>query len=82
MDKDSLENMFKAMKMSELKKFLQDRGITVNSYLKPDLEAIACAVEEMNFPPQCKTTEAEEKLNNVTCMVDHLFQSGFVIHGL
>ena len=63
MDKDSLENMFKAMKMSELKKFLQDRGITVNSYLKPDLVAIAGAVEEMNFPPQCQTTEAEEKLN-------------------
>ena len=52
MDKDSLENKFKAMKMSELKKFLQDRGITVNSYLKPGLLAIACAVEEMNLPPQ------------------------------
>ena len=40
MDKGSLENKFKAMKMSELKKFLQDRGITVNSYLKPGLVAI------------------------------------------
>ena len=53
MDKGSLENKFKAMKMSELKKFLQDRGITVNSYLKPGLVAShACAVEEMNLPPQ------------------------------
>ena len=65
MDKGSLENKFKAMKMSELKKLLQDRGITVNSYLKPSLVAIACAVEEMNLLPQCQTTEpeAEEKLN-------------------
>ena len=66
MNKGSLENKFKAaMKMSKLKKFLQDRGITVNSYLKPGLVAIACAVEEMNLPPQCQTTEpeAEEKLN-------------------
>ena len=52
MDKGSLENKFKAMKMPELKKFLQDRGIRVNSYLKPGLVAIACAVEEMNLPPQ------------------------------
>ena len=60
MDKGSLENKFKAMKM-----FLQNRGVTVNSYLKPGLVAIACAVEEMNLPPQCQTTEpeAEEKLN-------------------
>ena len=52
MDKGSLENKFKAMKMPGLKKFLQGRGITVNSYLKPGLVAIACAVEEMNLPPQ------------------------------
>ena len=52
MDKGRLENKFKAMKTPELKKFLQDRGITVNSYLKPGLVAIACAVEEMNLPPQ------------------------------
>ena len=51
------------MKMPELKKFLQDREMTVNSYLKARLVAIACAVEEMNLPPQCQTTEAEEKLN-------------------
>ena len=53
------------MKMPELKKFLQDYGITVNSYLKPGLVAIACAVEEMNLPLQCQTTEAEEKLRNI-----------------
>ena len=52
MDKGSLENKFKAMEMSELKTFLQDRGITVNTYLKRGLVAIVCAVEEMNLPPQ------------------------------
>ena len=51
--------------MPKLKKFLQDRGITVNSYLKPGLVAIACAVEEMNLPLQYQTTEAEEKLRNI-----------------
>ena len=45
--------MSKTMKMPELKTFLQDRGITVNSYLKHHgLVAIACAVEEMNLSPQ------------------------------
>ena len=39
MDKDSIEKKFKAMKML-LKKFLQDYGITVNSYLKPGLVAL------------------------------------------
>ena len=65
MDKDSTEKKFKAMKMPELKKFLQDYGITVNSYLKPGLVAIACAVEEMNLPLQWQTTEAEENLRNI-----------------
>ena len=59
MDKGSLENMFKAMKMSELKKFLLDPGITVNSYLKPGLVAIACAVEEMNLPPQSMSDQCQ-----------------------
>jgi hypothetical protein len=42
---------------------LQGRGITVNSYLKPGLVAIACAVEKMNLPIQYQTTEAQENLN-------------------
>lgn len=50
MDKGSLEKKFKAMKMPVLKKFPQEPGITVNSYLKPDLVAIACAVEDKNLP--------------------------------
>ena len=49
MDKGSLENKFKAMKMPGLKKFLQDRGIMVNSYLRPGLVAIACAIVVLLF---------------------------------
>ena len=53
------------MKLPELKFYLQNRGITVNSYLKTGLYylvAIACAVEEMNLPGLCQTSEADEKL--------------------
>ena len=66
------------MKTPELKKFLQDRGIRVNSYLNPGLVAIACAVEEMDYHHnQCQTTEAEEKLN--MHMYGWLFVSKWVL---
>ena len=35
MDKKSQEDKFKAVKLPELKFYLQNRGITANSYLKP-----------------------------------------------
>ena len=62
MDKESQEEKFKAVKLPELKFYLQIRGISVNSYLKPRLVAIACAVKEMNLPVLCETSEADEKL--------------------
>ena len=62
MDKKSKEEKFKAMKLPELKFCLQNRGITVNSYLKPRLVAIACSVEEINLSVLCQTSEADEKL--------------------
>ena len=46
----SLEKKFTSMKMPELKRFRQDRGVNVNSQLKPGLIAIACAVESMKLP--------------------------------
>ena len=46
----NLEKKFTSMKMPELKRFLQDRGVSVNSQLKPGLVAIACAVESMKLP--------------------------------
>ena len=41
---------FKAMNVAELKKYLQDRGVSVSGYLKPSLEEIASAVERMVLP--------------------------------
>ena len=62
MDKKSQEDKFKAVKLPELKFYLQNRDITVNSYLKPGHVAIACADEEMNLPVLFQTSEADEKL--------------------
>lgn len=65
MDEKTREEKFKAMKLPELKAFLQNRGITVNSLyficLKPGL-AIARAVQEMSLPVLCQASEADEKL--------------------
>ena len=63
MNKQSQEEKFKAMKLPELKTYLQNRGITVNSYLKPGLVTIACAVEEMSLPVLSQVSEADEKLD-------------------
>jgi hypothetical protein len=49
------------MKLAELKDYLQNRGVSVNSHLKPGLIATACAVEEMNLPLISKVSAAEEK---------------------
>jgi hypothetical protein len=38
------------MNIASLKNYLQERGITVNGYLKPALVEIACAVEKMMLP--------------------------------
>ena len=38
------------MEMPELKRFLQDFGVNVNSQLKPGLVATICAVESMKLP--------------------------------
>ena len=51
------------MKLPDLKIYLKNRGISVNSYLKPGLVAIACAVEEMRLPCLSPVSEAEEQLN-------------------
>ena len=36
--------------MPELERFVQDRGVSVNSQLKPGLVATACAIESMKLP--------------------------------
>ena len=41
---------FNAMNVAELKKYLQERGVSVNGYLKTSLVEIAAAVERMVLP--------------------------------
>ena len=53
----SLEKKFTSMKMPKLKRFLQDRGVSVNSQIKPGLVAIACAVESMKIPLKNRVTD-------------------------
>ena len=57
------EEKFKAMKLPELKAYLQNRGITINSYRKPVLVTITCFVEEISLPVLSQVSEAHEKLD-------------------
>ena len=41
---------FKAMTVAAIKKYLQERGVSVNGYLKSGLVEIAVAVEKMMLP--------------------------------
>ena len=63
MENMSREEKFKTMKLPELKAYLQNQGITVNSYLKPELVAIACAVEKISLPLLFQVSEAQDQLN-------------------
>ena len=73
------------MKMPELKKFLQDRGITVNNYLKPGLVAIAICLrcrgnEFTTFPiSTCAIPPATLDDKDINCenLPDH--RTGLVI---
>ena len=44
---DKRSKTFSSMNVASLKKYLQERGVTVNGYLKPALVEIAFAVEKM-----------------------------------
>ena len=70
----SLEKKFTLMKMPELKRFLQGRGVSVNSQLKPGLVAIACAVESMKCPLKNRATVEEEKQNLTRRLFIHDYQ--------
>ena len=41
---------FKAMNLAAKKKYLQERGVSVNGYLKPGLVELAVSVEKMMLP--------------------------------
>ena len=63
MSKDYLSERFSSMNVAGLKKYLQERGITVHGYLKPALVTIACAVEKMMLPvdPNFERDDKEKK---------------------
>ena len=44
---ESESTMFKNMSVSQLKNYLQNRGISLHCYLKPALVEIAAAVNKM-----------------------------------
>lgn len=52
MSESNRKAMFKSMNVGAIiiKKYLQERGVTVNGYLKPALVEIASAVEKMMLP--------------------------------
>lgn len=54
---------FKAMTVAAIKKYLQERGVSVNGYLKSGLVEIAVAVEKMMlFYPLIQTLKQQVTL--------------------
>ena len=47
---DDIQSGFSSMNVAELKKYLQERGVSVSGYLKASLVEIACAVQRMVLP--------------------------------
>ena len=50
MSEEHILKKFKTMNVASIKKYVKERGVTVNGYLKPALVAIAAAVEKMMLP--------------------------------
>lgn len=55
--------------MAELKKYLQDRGVSVSGYLKPSLVEIASAVERMGLP--FDPNFEKDKANDAVTLIIH-----------
>ena len=60
---------FKAMNVAELKKYLQDRGVSESGYLKPSLVQIASAVERMVLP--IDPNFEKDQTNDVGTLIIH-----------
>ena len=60
---------FNAMNVAELKKYLQERGVSVTGYLKTSLVEIASAVERMGFPVD--PNFEKDKTNDVDKLIIH-----------
>ena len=67
MQKNNID--FKAMNVVELKKYLQDRGISVSGYLKPSLVEITSAVERIVLP--IDPNFEKDQTNDVGTLIIH-----------
>ena len=65
MPKQKNKSDFNAMNVAELKKHLQERGVSVSRYLKTSLVEIASAVERMVLPvdPNFEKDQTSDALN-------------------
>ena len=81
MPKHSVSEKFASMTVAGLKKYLQERGVTVHGYLKPALIAIATAVDKMMLPidPNFECDNAEEKLKNKLIIHDVVVPDPFTL---
>ena len=81
MSKDYLSERFSSMNVAGLKKYLQERGITVHGYLKPALVTIACAVEKMMLPvdPNFERDDTEKNLKKRLIVHDVAVQDPFTL---
>jgi hypothetical protein len=72
MSEVSSSDKFSSMNVRDLKKYLQERGVTVNGYLKPALIVIARAIEKMMLPkdPNFECDDAGKKLKNTLIIHD------------
>ena len=64
---DKRSKTFSSMNVASLKKYLQERGVTVNGYLKPALVEIAFAVEKMmcfNIDPYFQRDNNNKNIQN------------------
>ena len=81
MSENTISDKFRAMNVAGLKKYLRERGITTNGYLKPALVTIASAVEKMMLPidPNFECDDPEKNLNKRLIIHDVPVQDPFTL---
>lgn len=81
MSENTISDNFSAMNVAGLKKYLRERGITVNGYLKPALVVIASAVKKMMLPvdPNFERDDAEKNLKQRLIIHDVCVPDPFTI---
>ena len=81
MSENTISDKFRAMNVAGLKKYLRERGITSNGFLKPALVTIASAVEKMMLPidPNFECDDPEKNLNKRLIIHDVPVQDPFTL---